>query len=278
MATERIVITGASRGIGEATARRLARPGRHLVLLARTEADLARVCGEARREGAEVDYRRVDLSDRRQVEETADGIDRDFGPVDGLVLNAGTAMGRRFLAADPEGVDYEFEVNVFAPTLLLRHFLAPMVERDAGAVAVVGSLTASVPYPGNATYAGTKAALHAIVRSIRLELAETNVHLGLVAPGFTRTSLTSQLSSVLPSLPPEAVARAVEQCLEGRRSLVVPGLLNSIAMRLFAALPELTDALVARVPQLVPKPLQPDAESAEQPPPNRETSPWPRVS
>ena len=124
-----------------------------------------------------------------------------------------------------------------------------MIERDRGAVAVVGSLTSAVPFPGNASYAASKAALQALVRSLRLELTSTNVHLGLVLPGFTATSMTAGMSSLLPAMPADDVARAVERCLKERRPLVVPGLLNKVGLRLFSAAPALTDALLVRLPR-----------------------------
>ncbi|MFB6375784.1 MAG: SDR family NAD(P)-dependent oxidoreductase [Bradymonadaceae bacterium] len=96
-----------------------------------------------------------------------------------------------------------------------------------------------ISFPGNATYAASKAALFALVRASRLELADTDVHFGIVLPGFTRTAMTTGLDSHLPSKSPEAVARAIVRCLEDRRAIVVPGLLNHLAMRIFGALPEL---------------------------------------
>ena len=278
MQTETIVITGASRGIGEETAYRLAGKGRRMLLLARSEDDLVRVRRRARRRGARVDYLTVDLADRSQVERVLDAIDQEWAPVDTLVLNAGTANGRPFLESDSEGTDYEFEVNLFAPAVFLRRLLGPMVERGSGRVAVVGSLTAVLPFPGNATYAGSKAALQALVRSIRLELADSEVHVGLILPGFTRTMMTSRLSSLLPSKSPEAVARAIERSLDERRALVVPGLLNKLAMRAWGFAPDLADTLLARLPGLVPRPMPEGVEPIVEPSPGGEASPWPRAS
>jgi short-subunit dehydrogenase len=119
MELERIIVTGASRGIGEAIAYRLARSRRRLLLLARTERDLERVARRARQQGAEVQYRCVDLARPEQVELLLDEIERDFGPVDALVLNAGVAKARPFLETDLASMDYELRVN-FAATLWPR--------------------------------------------------------------------------------------------------------------------------------------------------------------
>ena len=278
MMTETIVITGASRGIGEAAALRLARDGRHLILLARSELDLRRVRSACRLAGAEADYLTVDLSQRDRLEEVLDTLEHDVEPIDTLVLNAGTATGASFLDTDPAEVDRELAVNYLAPTLFLRRLVTPMVRRGVGRVAVVASLTGVIPFPGNANYAATKAALIALIRSLRLELADSPVHLGVVLPGFVRTSMTSELSSILPAKSPEQIARAIERCLEHRRRLVIPGLLNNAAMRLFAALPELADRLVDWLPALVPKPLRPESIPTETYTPHPRPEPWPEAS
>ncbi len=247
MDLERIVITGASRGIGEAIAYRLARRGRRLLLLARTERDLERVSRRARGQGADVEYRCVDLARPEQVEQLVGELERDFGPVDALVLNAGVANQRSFFETDLASIDYELRVNFEAPAVFLRHVVRQMIERNRGSVAVVGSLTSVVPFPGNASYAASKAALQALVRSLRLELASTNVHLGLVLPGFTATPMTEGMTSALPAMSADQVARAVERCLTARRPFVVPGLINKVGLRLFSAAPALTDAVLARL-------------------------------
>lgn len=248
MEVERIIITGASRGIGEAIAYRLARKGRRLLLLARTERDLERVSQRAREQGADVEPRSVDLARTDQVERLLGEIERDFGPVDALILNAGVANQRPFLETDLASIDYEMRVNFATPAQFMRRVLRPMIARDRGSVVVVGSLTSVVPFPGNASYAASKAALQALVRSLRLELAATSVHLGLVLPGFTASSMTADMSSLLPAMSADDVARAVERCLKERRSFVVPGLINKVGLRLFSAAPALTDAVLARLP------------------------------
>jgi 3-oxoacyl-[acyl-carrier protein] reductase len=280
MASETIVITGASRGIGEAIASRLAREGRRLLLLARTDTDLKRVRRLVRREGADCDYLLVDLSSRQEVHDTLDTLERDYQGVDTLVLNAGFTRQGQFLDSDADEVDYEFQVNFFAPTVFLRRLVRPMIDRGEGRAAVVGSLTSDMPFPGHATYSASKAALRALVRSLQLELADSDVHIGLVLPGFTRTAMTSELRNVLPAMSPESVAEAVEQCLEDRQNLVVPGLVNKLAFRLFGAMPNFADSLVARLPFLIPSSSTSEAEASDEPrrPPKTDNWPWPTTS
>jgi 3-oxoacyl-[acyl-carrier protein] reductase len=275
MASETIVITGASRGIGEAIASRLARNGRHLVLLARTDADLKRVRRGVRRQGADCEYLLVDLSSRDEVHGILDRIEEDYDGVDTLVLNAGFTREGRFLDSDPDEVDYEFQVNFFAPTVFLRRLVRPMIDRGEGRAAVVGSLTSDLPFPGHATYSASKAALRALIRSLQLELAEFQVHVGLVLPGFTRTAMTSELRNVLPSMSADAVAGAVERCLEDRERLVVPGLVNKLAFRLFGAMPNLADSLLARLPFLVPSSSGSETGSSDEPSRTPQTAAWP---
>lgn len=239
---ETIVLTGASRGIGAATAESLARPGRRLILVARGAEALEAQCEEVRRAGAEAIARPCDLSDVEAVNELA----RSTGPVHGLVLNAGIANDQPFLAGSEAAAQLELQLNYMAPSLLLRAYLPEMKARGSGRVVAVGSLTSFVPFPGNATYAASKAALFTLIRSLRLELAGSGVYLGVVLPGYTETDMTKHLATRAPSMSAEAVGRMVAQSYELRRSVVVPGVVNRMAARVFGAFPGLSDSVLAR--------------------------------
>jgi short-subunit dehydrogenase len=122
-----------------------------------------------------------------------------------------------------------------------------MRERGHGHFVVVGSLTALVPFPGNATYAATKAALLAFVRSLRLELSETDLHAGIVLPGYTRTAMTEKKESLLPRMEADEVAVAIERCIEEQRAVVVPGKANQLSALLFRVFPDLGERIVASI-------------------------------
>lgn len=250
MRNETILVTGASRGIGAATVRRLARPGRRLILLARSAGDLERRAEEARAEGAQAETWPVDLSVPDQVAQVRRELGRGPG-IDGLVVNAGVAADRSFDRATSETIRHEIEVNYLAPTELLRGVLPAMVARGDGRIVIVGSLTSFVPFPGNASYCASKAALFCLARSVRMELRSSGVHLGVVLPGFTRTAMTEGRSSTLLPMLPEDVAEAVARCYDRRISTVVPGLLNRLAARMFRAFPDTSDRVLDHLARFV---------------------------
>ncbi len=252
------VVTGASRGLGAAIARRLAPRCRHLVLLARSEDALAALRDELRSRRTKVDFVRADLSSAQAALEAAHRIDALIGTPDQLVLNAGVSNDAPFADTSLDAIAYELGVNTVAPTTLLRWAVPRMRDRGHGRVVVVGSLAAVVPFPGNATYSATKAALLALVRSLRLELDGTGVHLAIVLPGLTRTDATAEMASVLPRMSAEAVAKATAAALVGDRAIVIPGWHNRLAAQLFQAAPDLTEHVLARVAaKVVPSAHQP---------------------
>ena len=252
---ELIIVTGASRGIGEAIARELAGPKRHMLLVARTEADLERVRDDLRDQGLSADYMIADLSSAERAAEFAGRVLEQYGPPHGLILNAGWARDTPLLEGDFDSVLQEIGVNILAPMGLLRALVPELRDRPDAFVVAIGSLTALVPFPGNATYAASKAAMLSLIRSARAELKRDAVHVGVVLPGYTDTAMTEGLHSALPSMTPEQVARAVRRCIEQRRPFVIPGAANRVIASLFGAFPELGQLILEMVgDRLVPRP------------------------
>lgn len=248
---ETIIITGGSRGIGAASSLALASPHREIVLLARTEEDLQRQAERIRARGGHATYRVVDLGSRDSVSELGQWMVDAFERIDGLILNAGISNDVDFDQSSRDLMEREMAVNYHAPADLLSFVLPDMKARGSGKVVVVGSLTAFVPFPGNASYTASKAALQALIRSVRIETRESGVHLGMVLPGLTETDLTRDKQTLLPSMSAATVGRAVARCYDEERALVVPGRLNQVAARLFSAFPETSDRLLSRVASLL---------------------------
>lgn len=240
---ETIIITGASRGIGAATARQLAGPQRRLILLARSKGDLAALCDEINERGATAEHLEADLSTVELAAESADTLIDRTERVDGLVLNAGMSNDKLFGDSTIDEVEYELGVNYLAPVTLL-HSLMPLLEASGGSAVFVGSLTALMPFPSNATYAASKAALLALVRSLRVEMDESGVHFGIVLPGATETDATADKTSIVPHMSADKVAKAIERCLEERDGIVIPGLGNRLAATFFQEFPELSEKLL----------------------------------
>jgi short-subunit dehydrogenase len=238
-----MVITGASRGIGAAIARRLAGTGRRLVLLARSEGKLADLCDELQARGARADYIKADLSSADLAAEAASKLADRIDRLDTLVLNAGMANDALFNDTSVVDIEYELGVNYIAPVTLL-HCLMPLLEARDGHAVFVGSLTALLPYPSNATYAASKAALLALVRSLRVEMTDSGVHFGIVLPGSTKTSLTEDKPSIIPSMEADDVARAVAKCIDDKKGVVIPGLTNRLAATFFQGFPGLSERVL----------------------------------
>lgn len=252
IARETVIITGASRGIGEAAAKRLAGPGTELLLIARSEEQLERVCRDLSRRGAFADYLAADLSTVEHGRDVAEKIAERCESIDILVLNAGMSNDKRFQEATLEEIVYELGVNYLAPVTML-HSLLPQLKRRCGHVVVVGSLTAILPFPSNATYAASKAPLLSLIKSLRLEMKETGVHFGIVLPGLTDTTATEAMSSVLPRASPEEIAEAIHHCIAARKGLVIPGTSNRIAAVVFQQFPGIAEKVLNPIKQyLIP--------------------------
>jgi len=251
----RIVVSGASRGIGEAIAFRLARPGDELFLLARSEDRLVANCERLRARGAKAEPIAVDLSTVEAASAAADRLHAIASSFDVVILNAGTSNDASFDETTPEEARYELGVNYLAPLTLLHRLLPRMRQLRRGHAICIGSLTSVLPFPGNATYAASKAALLGLVRGLRIEMADDAVHLGIVLPGLTDTDIVPESSSLLP-LPratPESVADAVAECIEERSGVVIPGWSNQMAARLYQSFPDVFDRLLAKTARyLVP--------------------------
>jgi short-subunit dehydrogenase len=235
MATEIALVTGASSGIGEALARRLAADRRALGLVARRADRLEGLAAELRsRHGVEVHPIALDLNAPGAGARLVEEVERRGLVVDWLVNNAGFGTTGRFdrlpLARELE----EIRLNVEAPVELTGRFLPGMVARGRGAVVNVASLAAYGPMAYNATYAATKAFLLSFSEAIAAELAGTGVHVLCVCPGFTRTEFQDKAHvdvSRVPGLAWMTAEEVADQTLRavGRTTVLVNGTVNSIA-------------------------------------------------
>jgi len=224
-------VTGASGGIGEALARRLAAQGSDLVLVARRREDLERVAGELRStHGIEVEVLAADLTTDDGIASVEQRI-ADRCP-DLLVNNAGFGIVGPFATADVDKIDGMVRLNVLALTRLARAALAPMVERGSGAVVNLGSVAGYNPGPNLAVYNATKAFVVSLTDALAEEVRGTGVQVQSLCPGLTRTGFQDVAGDVGDALPsflwqdPDAVAGA---CLDGLRKrdvVVIPGMHN----------------------------------------------------
>jgi len=245
-ATERrrpcALITGASSGLGEAFAERLAADGHDLIVVARREARLRALADRLRdRHSAATEVLVADLTapeDLRRVEAQIAA-----GPaLDLLVNNAGFGGYRPFLQLDPDRAEELIRLQVLAVTRLARAALPAMVARGRGALINVSSqlaFSAALPSPplppGRAVYAATKAYVNAFTQLLDGELAGTGVRVQALCPGVMRTEFYARMGTDLGRLPirpmePAEVVRASLAGLQRGAVLCLPGLDDASAL------------------------------------------------
>lgn len=204
---QHVVITGASSGIGRATAARIASRGGKVTLIARRAEVLAAACQEI---GAGASFVAADVGDQGQLIAALDAAVARSGPIDGLFLNA-AAEG--MFALTPDYTDAAFDtvmrVNVFSLFWAVRHVLPAMTARGKGAILITGSLGAERGMVGNLGYVASKHAALGIARAIAMEAAAAGVRCNCLNPGFIDTPM-------LAGVPEPAKANMAARTPQGR--------------------------------------------------------------
>ncbi|WP_175412279.1 SDR family NAD(P)-dependent oxidoreductase [Streptomyces sp. TRM64462] len=178
------VVTGASSGIGAATARRLAEAGHHVILTARRKDRVETLAAELTAAGHQATAHPLDVTDRAAVDAFAAGLAR----CDVLVNNAGGALGADPVATgDPEEWRRMYEVNVLGTLHMTQALLPALTASGAGTVVVISSTAAHSTYEGGAGYVAAKHGAHVLAETLRLEIVGTPVRVIEIAPGMVRT-------------------------------------------------------------------------------------------
>jgi short-subunit dehydrogenase len=268
-----VVITGASAGIGRATARAFARHGWRVGLVARGQDGLEAAQTEVQAYGSSAVAVPTDVADAGQVEAAAARIERELGPIDVWVNNAMATIFCEFDRIDPEDFRRATEVTYLGTVWGTRAALARMLARNAGTIVQVGSALAYRSIPLQAPYCGAKSAVRGFTDSLRSELIHrnSNVHLTMVhlsafnTPQFDwgRACIGEQPQPVPPIFQPEVAAQAIYfAATHRRRELWVgwPAVEGIVATKFF---PGLLDRLLARTAydgQHTDEPLPPDRQ------------------
>ena len=189
VAGRKVLVTGASSGIGAGLAEALAAAGATVGIVARREQRLAEVLERCRRHSPASRMWVADLADPKAVDEVAAAAVRELGGVEVLVNNAGIPKRRRVTALDPATVDALMNINYSSPVRLTLALLPQMLERGEGRIVNISSVAATLSPPGEAAYAATKAALTVFSESMAVELWDTGVKVMVVYPGVVDTEL-----------------------------------------------------------------------------------------
>ena len=214
------LVTGASGGIGSATARELARQGASVVLAARRADLLDALATELGAEGVEALAAPVDLTESLQIEPLVERALERFGKIDILVNNAGIGSSRSLAKTPPDTIRRELEVNLVGAILLTRAVLPGMLERRRGAIISIASVAGHVAV--EPLYSATKFGVRGFSYALRRQVRGSGVTVSVVSPGFIRTPMTS--GNKLPMPGPEVVARKVAALVrKPKREAIVPG-------------------------------------------------------
>lgn len=237
LVNEVAIVTGASSGIGAATARELGRRGAMVVLAARRVDDLEAQVRAIEDAGGEATAIPTDVADAAQVTRLMERTVEIFGKVDVLVNNAGTYWYKSLATSSADEVARLLRVNLLGAILLTRAVLPGMLERRHGAIISVGSLAGRVAM--EPLYSASKYGLRGFSLALRRQVAGSGVSVSLVSPGNIRTAMTLNVLGQMPG--PDLVATTIAQLIiHPRREVVIPRKHYAIAW-LEQALPTLAD-------------------------------------
>lgn len=188
------VVTGASRGLGAAIARRLGTEGWKVACVATTVASAQPICDELIAAGAQAIPVGALVQDRVQVDAALATVEAELGPISLMVNNAGIAQVVDFLELDPDDFGRVVDVNlmgVFHGSQAAARRMA--ASGTAGSIVQLGSVAGINGFPQRVGYCGTKAAVHHMTKVMAIDLAQHNIRVNAVAPGYIRTDMVQDL-------------------------------------------------------------------------------------
>lgn len=203
------LVTGASRGIGEGVARKLAVQGARVILAARTTERLEVLAGEIASDGGEAHVLALDLSKPEQVPETLAGLPEEWSDVGVLVNNAGITADNLLARMNLDDWERVVRTNLTGAYAVTKELLRGMMRRRWGRIISVSSVVGLMGNPGQANYAASKAGLIGFSKSLARELGSRNITVNVVAPGYIETAMTENL--------PEASRKELQASIALRR-------------------------------------------------------------
>jgi 3-oxoacyl-[acyl-carrier protein] reductase len=232
------LVTGGGRGIGRLIALELADAGMRVAVAARTPDQVDETAREI--DGLALT---ADVSKQQDVEAMTATVERELGPIDLLVNNAGVGLGGTVpWEEDPADWWRVFEINVLGAYLCSRAVLHGMVERGRGRIVNTGSGASYLPMAGATAYGASKAALGRFGELLAGQVAEFGIAVFTISPGLVRTDMTAPFGDNLPWTPPELAPRLVRALASGRA--------DRLAGRYIHAEHDDIDALIERADEI----------------------------
>ena len=191
-----VIVTGASRGIGLGIAATLAASGYRVIAIARSptpQLQAAHDALEPQRGGALL-LRPFDLLDTAAIGPLVSSLRSEFGPLFGLVNNAGIGTSGVLATMREEQIETLVRLNTIAPIVLTKYAVRSMMSERAGRIVSISSVVATTGYKGLSAYSATKAALLGFTHSLAREVGQLGITVNAIAPGFADTEMTRELS------------------------------------------------------------------------------------
>jgi 3-oxoacyl-[acyl-carrier protein] reductase len=228
-----VLVSGGSRGLGLAVSRALAAAGYRVIAVARSlSAELTAATATAAEAGSgAIEFRACDLSDLKLIAPLVRGIRADFGPLYGLINNAGLGTSGLLSTMRDQQIQRLIQLNTVSPIVLSKYVVRSMMTHREGRIVNIASIVAATGYSGLSVYSATKASLIGFTRSLAREVGPLGITVNALSPGFVDTEMTHELTesqrqkiarrSALNRMPePIDVARSVEFLLgEGGRNI-----------------------------------------------------------
>jgi len=251
----RVIITGASSGIGRELARALAHQGAALLLVARREERLRELAAELARTGARIEILAGDVTDAQARQTIFERVQSSFGGLDLLVNNAGVGALGRFDEAKPDRLRQVMEVNCFALFEMTRTAIPLLAEGRNPLIVNISSILGHRGIPLMAEYSASKFAVQGFSESLRAELSTRNIDVLVVSPGTTETEFFDrQIESpgTAPwsgrkGVPANVVAERTVRAMEQGRHEIVPSMDGKLLVWLNRLSPRLTDEIMRRM-------------------------------
>jgi len=193
---QNVIVTGGSRGLGLAMARTLAAAGYRIIALARGSTEELMRASRAAADGGRgaIEFRACDLSDLGQIRPLVKALRTDFGPIYGLVNNAGLGTSGVLSNMRDDDIQRLIQLNTVAPILLSKYVVRSMMAQRDGRIVNIASIVASTGYSGLSVYSATKASLIGFTRSLAREVGQLGITVNAIAPGFIATEMTDELN------------------------------------------------------------------------------------
>ena len=215
------LVTGATSGIGQATAELLARRGARVVVAGRRADRGEEVVAGIRARGGEASFARLDVLDAASVREVVEGVVATYGRLDLAVNNAGIAGGATpFLEQDPEVARRMLETNVMGVLLAMQHEIRAMLATGGGAIVNTSSIVGLKAIPGAAAYTASKFALEGLTKAVALEVVGQGIRINAVAPGPTLTEIIPHTPEMLGALADRVPMKRMGRVEEIARGIV----------------------------------------------------------